>query len=201
MRGQSSRLYSKRYPFCAASSNGTRWRGLTEMTDHSARAVGETGHARMSSPSTSPWGSAVTAMSEPDYTVARTNRPDYAKAVEDAYQAMTSGPLWTDDDVTRATDALRRSRFIGCDCCAEYPTCRHGESHWCETCDEAGDHPPGRLEALAQEVLDAVLPAYRKRVLDEALTRLIRSLSYEVGEQGMRDAIAIVKTMYDEETP
>lgn len=75
--------------------------------------------------------------------------------------------LYTDDDVTRATDALRRSRFIGCDCCAEYPTCRHGESHWCETCDEAGDHPPGRLEALAQEVLDAVLPAAMSRAWSE----------------------------------
>lgn len=52
-----------------------------------------------------------------------------------------------------------------------------------------------------QTVLDAVLPAYRARLLSEVFTRLTRSLSYEVGEQGMRDAIAIVKTMYDEETP
>lgn len=80
---------------------------------------------------------------------------------------MPTDDLYTDDDRHRARDALGLSRFMGCDCCAEHPVCDHGEAFGCDVCEAAGIDPPDRIESLAAEVLDAVLPAIRVRWMKE----------------------------------
>lgn len=62
--------------------------------------------------------------------------------------------LMADDPrIEVVADALAASLFMGCSCCAQFPTCPHGGSFGCEV---SGCEPPDRMTALASEVVTAL---------------------------------------------